>query len=189
MRSCSERVLNVKLEELAEFEAEVKRDYGTGGLKTGAAPCPSHLPPLPLPLPPPRCPRRPSHPSVPALPVPTTRPDISYSPTGTPESSPPSPSHSDSSLPTSSEPRKPPTPDVPSSITAHAVALNSCSGMSAVKGGATSMPMSKPVHPIASCFRSIQIVKENIPGNGQPFAFAGATKWCFSSCILSLFAS
>ncbi|KAG9046968.1 hypothetical protein FS837_003304 [Tulasnella sp. UAMH 9824] len=171
MCSYLEWVLNVKPEELAEFEAEVKRDYGTGGLKTGVAPSP---------VTPTTTTNSPSAPvSAPAQPVsvrsaasvqPTTRANISYNPTGTPESSPPSPSHSDSSSPTSSEPRTPPTPDVPSNVTRTAVPT-SRGGMSAVKGGA--VPMTKPV--VQSV--QVKVAEERIPGNGQPFAFASAAEW------------
>ncbi|KAG8909740.1 hypothetical protein FRC01_006750, partial [Tulasnella sp. 417] len=172
MCSYLEWVLNVKPEELAEFETEVKRDYGTGGLKTGVAPSPvtpTTTSPAAAPV---------SASSVPpvsvrsaASSVPTNRPNISYT-TGTPESSPPSPSHSDSSSPASSEPRTPPTPDVPPA--ARAVAP-SRGVMSAVKGGA--VPMTKPVvqsHPAAV---QVKVAEERIPGNGQPFAFASAAEW------------
>ncbi|KAG8945467.1 hypothetical protein FRC04_000752 [Tulasnella sp. 424] len=176
MCSYLEWVLNVKPEELAEFEAEVKRDYGTGGLKTGVAPSP--VTPTTATTSPTTIPTS----SVPpvsvrstASSIPTTRPNISYNTTGTPESSPPSPSHSDSSSPASSEPRTPPTPDVPTSAAARAVGPTSRGGMSAVKGGA-SMPMAKPVvqsHPAVQ----VKVVEERIPGNGQPFAFASAAEW------------
>ncbi|KAG8964756.1 hypothetical protein FRC00_001267 [Tulasnella sp. 408] len=122
MCSHLEWVLNVQPEELAEFETEVKRDYGTGGLKTGVAPSPvtptttTTSPTAPV--------------STPAQPVsvrsavpvqPATRANISYNAIGTPESLPPSPSHSDSSSPASSELRTPPTPDVPSNVARTAV--------------------------------------------------------------------
>ncbi|KAG9024467.1 hypothetical protein FS837_005349 [Tulasnella sp. UAMH 9824] len=115
-------------EELAEFETKVKRDYGTGGLKTGVAPSPvtpttTTSPTAPV--------------SVPAQPVsmrsavsvqPATRASISYNPTGTPESLPPSPSHSDSSSLASLEPCTPPTPNVPSHVARTAVPTP-CGGM------------------------------------------------------------
>ncbi|KAG8988266.1 hypothetical protein FRB90_002856 [Tulasnella sp. 427] len=171
MCSYLEWVLNVKPEELSEFETEVKRDYGTGGLKTAAAPSPVTTPTTTSPTAITSQPVPPVSIRSTASSVPTTRPNIAYNATETPESTPGSPSHSDSSSPTSSEPRTPPTPDVPANPAARAVA-GSRAAMSAVKGGA-SVPMSKPV--VQSV--QVKVAEERLPGNGQPFAFASAAEW------------
>lgn len=160
MCSYLEWVLNVKPEELAEFEAEVKRDYGTGGAKAGIptsalATSPAQVPPM--------------RSTVSSVPIPpATRPvSATLNAYSSPESDPPSPSHSDSSSPASSEPRTPPTPDVP---TARGGGVQARVGVKSV----TSMPNSKvssnppTVH--------IKVSEERIPGR-QPFAFATAAEW------------
>jgi hypothetical protein len=163
MCSYLEWVLNVKPEELSEFEAEVKRDYGVGGAK---APAPISTSPVrsattaPVPFVAP----------APVAPIvvraaATTAP--AYSPDST-DSSPPSPSHSDGSSPASSEPRTPPTLEVPA---------GPAPSRTAASVRKTSAPMSKqpsvaqPVH--------VKVAEERIPGGGrsQAFAFASPAEW------------
>ena len=131
-------VLNVKPEELSEFEAEVKRDYGVGGAK---APAPISTSPVrsatitPIPF---VAPARVAPIVVRAAAM--TAP--AYSPDST-DSSPPSPSHSDGSSPTSSKPRTP-TLDIPAGPTPSCIAASVCK--------TSAVPMSKqpsvaqPVH-------------------------------------------
>jgi hypothetical protein len=163
MCSYLEWVLNVKPEELAEFETEVKRDYSTGGAKVGvsAAPAPAAVPVVA---------------PVPAAPVRST---VSAAPTApravasaainnvypSPESSPPSPSHSDSSSPASSEPRTPPTPDIPTARGAGVQARVLAKGVSSQK--VSSVPPT--VH--------VKVAEERLPGRSQTFAFASAAEW------------
>ncbi|KAG8932619.1 hypothetical protein FRC03_000751 [Tulasnella sp. 419] len=104
MCSYLEWVLNVKPEELATFEAEVRANYGPGA-KPQAVPPPHLIIPA--------APQTAASSSKQGQTQAGMKP-ADVNPYPSPESSPPSPSHSDSSSPQSSEPRTPPTPDVPS---------------------------------------------------------------------------
>jgi len=160
MCSYLEWVLNVKPEELKEFEAEVKRDYGAGGAKVGVPVAPA--PPVTQP---PAATLRstvsttPSAAAVPR-PVSATYPSPDYSPG--------SPSHSDSSSPASSEPRTPPTPDVPP-----AVAARSAASRTVVKG--VTVPLSQKPAMVQTV--QVKVAEERIPGRVQTFAFATAAEW------------
>jgi len=161
MCSYLEWVLNVKPEELKEFEAEVKRDYGTGGAKAGVPA--STTPSAPQPVAPLRSTVSAAPSSVPAVsarPVSATYPSPDYSPG--------SPSHSDSSSPASSEPRTPPTPDVPTG--ARGVSQGRVIGKAAV-------PISSQKVPSMAQTVQVKVAEERIPGRSQSFAFATPAEW------------
>jgi len=160
MCSYLEWVLNVKPEELKDFEAEVKRDYGAGGAKVGVPVAPAS--------------------TATQQPAATLRSTVSTAPSAaavprpvsatypSPDYSPGSPSHSDSSSPASSEPRTPPTPDVPP-----AVAARSAASRTAVKGVAVPLSQKAAMVPTVQ----VKVAEERIPGRPQTFAFATAAEW------------
>ncbi|KAG8907268.1 hypothetical protein FRB99_004962 [Tulasnella sp. 403] len=157
MCSYLEWILNVKPEELQEFEAEVRRDYGTGGSKATAPPPSASTNTSP------QAPTA-TRPPVPVVAAPAGRPvSATLNPYPSPESSPPSPSHSDSSSPASSEPRTPPTPDVPSRSAVSARVAKAAAPSQKIQ------PASQQVH--------VKVVEERIPGRTQSFAFASAAEW------------
>jgi hypothetical protein len=105
MCSYLEWVLNVKPEELKAFEEEVRRDYGSASGKPTSQPIAQPI--------------APSRPHV--APV-SQRPASAVNAYPSPDSSPPSPSHSDSTSPASSTCHTPPSMDVPNPVRAKSVA-------------------------------------------------------------------
>jgi len=169
MCSYLEWILNVKPEELAEFEADVKRDYGTGGAKVGVVSSPPTT----------TTETSPSAASRPVAPVATTvaapvapaitRAISSSNPYPSPESSPPTPSHSDSSSPASSEPRTPPSQEDDDPAARNTIQ----GGRVASKGAPISSSNKVPsaVHAV-----QVKVVEERLP-RSQSFAFASPAEW------------
>jgi len=167
MCSYLEWVLNVKPEELADFEAEVKRDYGVAGkttpiVSTGPQSGPHSAAPSPI--------RATS--TVAAGAPPLSRAPTVNVPEYSPGSTPPSPSHSDGSSPASSEPRTPPTPDVPDHPSAVANARSQASMLAKSVAAAPGKPVVQPNV-------QVKVHEERIPGarSQAAFAFATPTEW------------
>jgi hypothetical protein len=178
MCSYLEWVLNIKPEELAEFEAEVKKDYGIGGLK--AVPQPPTATPATTPssttstavATPVSVPAQATvtRQAVPVAPAPiNVRPVAPINVYPSPDSSPPSPSHSESSSPTSSEPRTPPSQDDDEHATRNLAQSRT------IKGAPLA---NQKLANIANPTVQVKVVEERIPGTrGQSFAFASASEW------------
>jgi len=158
MCSYLEWILNVKPEELAEFEADVKKDYGTGGAKVVGPPT---TPPVLT-----AQPTLALRPVIPAPVAPAARSIPSLNPYPSPESSPPSPSHSESSSPASSEPRTP-----PSQEDDDPAARGTIQGRVAKGAPIASQKVSAVVPTV-----QVKVVEERLP-RSQSFAFASASEW------------
>jgi hypothetical protein len=158
MCSYLEWILNVKPEELAEFEADVKRDYATGGAKVVGQPV---TPPAVI-----AQPTSTTRPVLPAPVAPAARAMSSLNPYPSPESSPPSPSHSESSSPASSEPRTPPSQEDDDPASRSSVPTRP------VKVAPISSQKISSVAPNVQ----VKVIEERLP-RSQSFAFASASEW------------
>ncbi|KAG8985868.1 hypothetical protein FRB93_005594 [Tulasnella sp. JGI-2019a] len=172
MCSYLEWILNVKPEELAEFEADVKKDYGTGGVKVGIATSPATTTAEASPVA--TAPRAvvtvATTVAAPIAPPAARAVATSLNPYPSPESSPPTPSHSDSSSPASSEPRTPPSQEDDDPAARNPIQ----GGRVSSKGGApisSSQKVPSTVHAV-----QVKVVEERLP-RSQSFAYASPAEW------------